>query len=293
MDRDEPIDTSWDHKKIGTECIGFDQWIELPAGPSDDLDWSKELLRAKQLREEGKKIVWSFRLGLDQPFFPLEDELRFQAIALALKQFSQLVWPLFKTDTLALSLYRGSADFSDAFSWSEKQLANFAAWLEEEELVDTPQARRLFAADAFAIYFQMLSHRLPDEVPVFLLFDIRDIGSPADALQVISKERFEHFLVALRDRGLPLDGFVWDEKGVWSRSVKTSHGIVFPERRSYATSFNDLLKSQSGAKIVFEAFLTEEWEGLDRLFVLKGSMGMQGERKLKGFAATEGEVEFV
>jgi len=107
-------------------------WIELPCQPHHTLDWSQELALAK---ETNQKIVWYFNLGLEDPFFPWEEELRFSALALALQQFTKEVWPHFQEKTLALSLYRGA-------------------------MVD------------FVIYFQMLAHKLPDEAPIWLLFTI-------------------------------------------------------------------------------------------------------------------------
>jgi hypothetical protein len=290
MDREELEAPSWDHRTIQMEhpSLSFEEWITLPATPSHSLDWSVEIAKGQKLVEAGKKIVWKFDLGLEEPFYLLEEEMRFQSAALALKQFTDSVWPQFKENTLALSLYRGSADFAAHFRWSEKQTSNFSIWLEEHERIDSPQARRLFAADAFAIYFQMLSHRLPDEVPIFLLFDLRSFNSPSEALQIISKERFEHFLVALQDRNLPLDGFIWNDAGVQSRQIKSLQGLVFPE--SSSDRFDSLLGRYPKAKIVFEAFLIDEWEGLDQLIVLEGSLGMQGARKLKGFEAAGGEV---
>lgn len=286
MEHDE---TTWDHRQLTIdEPIAFSErepgalWLELPCEPHHDLDWSLELERAKNA---GRNIVWKFALGLESPFFPLEDELRFQAISLALAQFSKEVWPEFKDKTVALSLYRGAADLSEKFLWTDKQRANYSEWREGE---DNALARKLFCIDAFAVYFQMLSHRLPDEVPVFLLFE--PLSSISETLQVLSKERFEHFLIALRGESIARDGYIWNERGIFKRTVETKRGIVFPNKLESMSLFDEALKEAGSVKVVYESFLTEEWDGLDSLIVLPGSLGSQGERKLKGFLASGGEV---
>jgi len=69
--------------------------IRLPCEPRDDLDWMKQIEEAEK-REE---IVWEFSLGLDAPYFPLEEELRFQALSLALTKFAKEIWPQFEKKT--------------------------------------------------------------------------------------------------------------------------------------------------------------------------------------------------
>ena len=45
-------------------------------------------------------------------------------------------------------------------------------------------------------------------------------------------------------------------------------------------------------KIIFETFLSEEWDGLDHLIALEDSLSIQGLRKIKGFEVSGGVVEF-
>lgn len=273
------------------------QWIELPSEPHDSLDWTFEIDVAKRAVEAGKQIIWKIAAGLEGPFYPLDDELRFEALSLALRQFSKDVWPQFQEKTCSVCLYRASADFHEFFSWTERQQSNFKAWLEEEGLTESLVSKRLFAAEAFAIYFQMLSHRIPDEAQVQLLFDLEAFDSASEALQVISKERFEHFQIAVRGMELPLEGFWWEEHEIRYRAIEASVAIVFPTniQLPFMQSFDQLLKKRGGenVKILFEGFLSEDWEGLDRLLVIKGSLNHQGDRKLKGFCAAGGEIVYV
>src|SRR5579862_9682780 len=115
-------------------------WVDLPSEPHSDLQWS--------LPEADQKITWRFKLGLEQPGFPLEDELRFNALALALTRFTKEVFPKYAEQTEAICLYRGPIP-------------------------------------TFPLYFQMLAHKLPDEVPIFLLFTIEPSTPLLDAVELI------------------------------------------------------------------------------------------------------------
>jgi hypothetical protein len=258
-------------------------WIDLPCAPHDSLDWTRELAAAKLLVEQGKRIVWKCNLGLESPFYPLDDEMRFQAATLAMSRFSEQVWPYFQESTDFICLYRGTADFLPFFSWSERQLTDFERFQEEE---DQTTAKSSFAAESFAIYFQMLSHRLPDEAKVLLLFDVTQLP-PICALKSLSKERFEHFSIGLRGMTLPIEGLRWNGETVAYHSIESNSGAIFPKAPCERLSE---LVTLPGVKIIFEQFVSEEWEGLDQLYVIAGSLSPQGMRKLSGFSAAGGEI---
>jgi hypothetical protein len=255
------------------------KWIDLPSQPHDSLDWSKELAQAKMHVEQGDRIVWKCNLGLEGPFYPLDDEMRFQSASLAMTRFSETVWPAFQEATEFVCLYRGSGDFLACFSWSDKQRADFDKFAD----ADT----RIFTAESFAIYFRMLSHRLPDEAKVLLLFDLAPLKSPATALQVLSKERFDHFSMGFCGLDMPLEGIWWEGTAIEYRKINAVSGAVFPEAHSDRA---EELFHIPDVKIIFESFLSEEWEGLDQLYVIENSLSAQGLRKLSGFHAAGGEI---
>jgi len=227
-------------------------WVELPCHPSHDLNWSTQLGLAKGFKGN---IVWYFNLSLEDPFFPLEDELRFSSLALALQQFTKEVWPLFQEQTLALSLYRGP-------------------------IVD------------FVLYFQMLAHKLPDEAPIWLLFEIESQVPVYQALQMVFLDGFEHFTIALAGKQLPLEGYRWDQEKIVYQSLSSKIGAVFPADPKAIGRFDALL-SHGPVRVVHEVYLAEQWEGLDRLLVLANSPTIQGNRLLKGFLATGGDVIYI
>lgn len=245
--------------------------ITLSCRPSDSLDWDFQTIP-----KEGT-IFWRFDLGLEDPFFPIDDEMRFASLSLALTKFTQEIWPIYQERTFGAVLYRGSAEFS----WGEPQT----------------HVRRISCANAFANYFQMLAHRLPDEMPLYLLLDATGLGSLAERHHLLSRERFEHFLVATK--GLAhTNGLLWEGEGVINPQViKASEALCLPTESMCSGEVLQRLETQMKRikkpfRVISEAFLTEDWEGVDILHVLRGTLTIQGERKIKGFEAAGGVVIF-
>lgn len=241
--------------------------MKLSAKPHDDLNW----------QIEGQPTLFEFDLGLHEPYFPLEDELHFQALSAALTHFTKTVWPQFP-ETKAI-LYRGPADFSSFFRWSERQEVNYQDWKGERPPNDEAHLKRLFCAEAFVTYFQMLAHRLPDELPLSLVLDEKNTGTLAQTLHLMSPERFEHFTVETGER--------YESKlGVCFPSDERCSGGILKE-------IDALLPTLESFKPVYEPLLTEQWDGLDEIYVFSEALTPQGERKLKGFIAAGGVVKRV
>lgn len=238
--------------------------MKLPARPSDDLNW----------KIEGDHSLFEFDLGLHEPYFPLEDELNFQSLCAGLNHFAKEVWPRFPESKAIL--YRGSADFSTFFRWSESQEANYKIWKEERPIAPEAHLKRLFCAEAFVTYFQMLAHRLPDELPLMLILDPKNTGTVAETLHLLSPERFEHFIV---DFGMKFDSNV----GVCFPSEEKCSGEILEK-------IDSLLKKIPSFKPVYESLLTEQWDGLDDLIVFQEALTDRGKRKLKGFEAAGGKI---
>lgn len=259
--------------------------ITLPCKPSSSLDWKINV------PEEGQ-IFWRFDLGLENPSFPIDDAMHFESLKLALQKFTDELWPQFKERTTGAVLYRGSADFSAHFLWTQNQIENLEVWKEGRE--STPHLLRLFTANAFVHYFQLLVFSLPDELPVFLFLDAAIDGTIAEKHQLLSKERFEHFKVAIKD--LPFTSErIWDGFDGIHDSEKPPRALCFPLERVSSLNVLKRLEKRFGEiekpfRVISEAFLNEEWEGVDELHVLKEVLSLHGERKIKGFEATGGKV---
>jgi len=295
MDEEQTPKLGWDHKTFLIEgapfypdfsASGDTILVDLACEPNSDLNWT--------LPSTSKKILWNFQFGLESPFFPLTDEFRFQALAASCRHFSETVWPTYKDQTIGGILYRGSADFFSHFLWNDLQKANQEEWQER-----FPTAHpQLFSADAFASYFQLLAHLLPDELPLVLCMDIRYLPSLARSLNLVSRERFEHFLLAIRGEKWPQDAYLWDENSLTFHSREASIGLCFPQSASFTEEkffefdkiLLDLYESNQPFRVVFEEFLTEQWENLDEILILPNSLSSIGQRKLKGFEAAGGKV---
>lgn len=248
--------------------------IVLLGRQNSSLDWKTQIEEAEASKQP---IRWEFDLGLTDPFFPLEEELRFQALALSLKTFSEEVWPRFQEKTQGAVLYRGSADFSRFFLWSDRQEANFEEWKEDRPVCSEEHMKRLFCAEAFAAYFQMLAHKLPDELNVILCLKKEPAGTRAETEHLYSPERFEHFQIEMEGD---------------AREARV--GVCFPEecgQKELEVLDAWMEQLREPARAVPESLLTENWDGLDLLYVLEGRMSERGKRKLKGFQAAGGVVE--
>lgn len=245
--------------------------ILLPCRSTDDLDW-QPLLPTTGI----EKIEWEFDLGLTSPFFPLDDELHFSSLKLALSRFTNEIWPTFIERTAGGILYRGPADFASFFKWSAAWQENWLAWKEMRPEASEAHMRRLFCADAFAHYFQMLAHALPDELPLTLVFETSGCGTAAEIRQILSRERFEHFRVLTREPAAAT-AVCMPEEALCSGSVLAKLDRLFASL-------------QEPYRVIEEPFLTESWEGVDRLYVLSDALTGQGKRKLMGFCAAGGLV---
>lgn len=296
MDEEEVSKLGWDHQTFlldgkpfypDLSASGDTILIKLDCRPHADLNWA--------IPSTAKKILWEFDFGLNEPFFPLTDELRFQSLSLACKHFSSVIWPAYKDQSIGGILYRGSADFSSHFLWNDLQKASQTSW---QELHPNGNQSH-FCADAFSSYFQLLAHHLPDELPLILCLDARSISSLSKALHLLSRERFEHFLLAIQREKWPQPGYYWDETTFFFKNQPAAIGLCFLKNSSMTEErffefdkiLDELYESNQPFRVIFEEFLTEQWDQLDEIHIIRDSLSSQGLRKLKGFEAAGGKVK--
>jgi hypothetical protein len=122
----------------------------------------------------------------------------------------------------------------------------------------------------------MLAHRLPDEMPIALLIDPPSGPTLAQTLHLLSPERFAHFELETGSR--------------FSSPV----GVCFPGDALCSSAILEkmdrLLATLGSFKPVYEPLMTEQWDGLDELYVFPEALSPQGRRKLMGFLAAGGRV---
>jgi hypothetical protein len=284
--------------KIQNAAFPIQEWsdavlLPLRASLQDDLDWSKEKQIAEQILEKKKAIFWE----LDLQFDNLSDSSAFFAHARAVEEFSKFT-AAYAAHTFGVCLYRGSAEFSSLLPPSAC----------DEEILQEHDFR-LFCADALASYLHRLISFLPESVLPFGFFDASTISSPAYAAQLLSQERFQFLHLGLKGARFPFHGLGFGEDGLgtgWigdrdcaSPYLEVSAAAVCLPSDAYCNpkilgQIDELLLALKSQEVLFriipEERLTEEWDGLDRLFVIPESISPQGRRKLQGFAAAGGEI---
>lgn len=235
----------------------------LAARAQDDLNWVIEKTPS----------YFELDLGLDEPYFPLEDPARFNALKAGLEHFRKNVFPHHPVPKVILM--RRSANFADHFLWTERMEENFKARLKTLPDLKREHALRLFCAESFVMYAQMLCHSLPDEISVELALDPTGVGSMAETLQLLSPDRFEHFEIN-------------------ALHFSSNVGVCFPPdevcSKEVLERIDRLLHKLSSYRPVYESLLTEQWDGLDEIYVFEGNVTELGERKLLGFEAAGGKV---
>ena len=228
--------------------------VILPARLDQDLDW--------QLPETDEPILWQMDFGLEAGSVPLDDEAAFRSFGIALDHFVATVWSAYKEKTAGICLYAGRPD---------------AAWLLKDGPADI---------DAFAEYLHRLASFLPDEAAVCCWFDVGHLTDPGRIAQLLSKERFAH--LDLEVEGTTLFS-----------TPQASVGICLPLIENFTQEIEEelsalileLQKQDISFRLISEAFLTEEWNELETLYVLSKAISPLGKRKLQGFCAAGGVVE--
>jgi|688.fasta_scaffold34247_7 hypothetical protein len=269
------------------------------------LDWKKEKALAANYIDKGLKIFWEINLGLLSSLeYALDNEMQFQALVLALQHFKDTLWSPFEDHTLGLCLYRGSADFSLHYPWDSKQHLRYREWLEQAN--DTSCARRFYCGQSAASYLRILSDHLTDDLPLFVLVDVKDLENPFEIAHLISANLWGRIQPMIKGMEHPTPYFAWSEgsasSGFIGRSVPViveNHAKVAlclpPSERIFRQgeiiSGLDLLHQKKiSYKVIPESMLTVEWDGLDYLLFSPEHLSKEGKRKLLGFCAAGGQV---
>ncbi len=166
----------------------------------------------------------------------------------------------------------------------------------------------LFCRNAAFEYLELLTAKLPDGLTIFLLFDAASIKNLAFQAQLLTKAH-ERFLYAVKNSPLTLiQDLAWEEGrsllGFYSRklmpiesSEMSAVGICLPAEHYHAGDYEKLeliiqrlTESRISYRIVSEANLITEWDGLDYLLVVR--VTPQGRRKLQGFCAAGGCIVY-
>jgi hypothetical protein len=304
---------------------GFDALtITLDGRTQADLDWKNARKEAQFAIEKGYALMWDLQLGLfDRLQHPLTHQTQFLSLTLSLEHFRDSLWKEFKSQTLGISLFRGSVDFSRGFSWDIDQKQSFNEWLQEiydpstesldfcqlEQHDEGQQLIRLFCRDVAVEYLALLASRLPDSLPTYLYLDAGSLaGSILNEIQLLNPARFDRLRLALKGHHLPFDVLGWEAptfQGYSGHSIvelpllsEKAIGVCIPPLNFYHSrhyrgleeGLQALDKLSLPFKIIAESQLTSSWDGLDYILYAPSGLSTQGKRKLQGFCAAGGTV---
>src|SRR5579872_3728900 len=285
--------------------------IRLPAGLEEDLSWESQIISAEDAVKEGKLLFWQFDFGFEKKQISLKDSALFYSFGIALEQFFEKIWSKFKEETFGVSLFRGSADFSQLFIWDQENQDQYLEWLKDTYRDPSPNSYyfSVYCAHLFSEYLQRLISYLPDQLLVFCLLDLSFLSRRAEAAHLLSKEHFSHLHLAVKGAFLPLSGLTWQEGnslGGWIGegsprfNTSPSLSIAFSFPGDYYCSpqilsalektFRQLQERKISYRLIPESLLVEQWDGIDFLIVHSESLSPQGRRALKGFCAAGGTL---
>lgn len=313
------------YEEIWHESIpaGFDAvTIQLDGRMQSDLDWKIARKQAQQAVDNGYGVMWEIGMDLFQELLhPLANQAQFLSLTLALEHFRDSLWKEFKSHTVGLILYRGSADFSIGFRWDEHQEKNLRVWLQDIhesdfaalELVDLQkhsegsQFIRLYCRDVAIEYLSLLATRIPDSLPAYLFLDTQPFyRSLLTEIQLLNPERFDRLQIALRGHHLPFHALGWGAPTAVGYSGKVTVDLLQEQTPTIAVcvppmhfyhskhyqglgqALLALLQHSIPFKIIAETHLTAQWDGLDYLLYVPEGLTPQGKRKLQGFCAAGG-----
>ena len=302
--------------------------IELDGRVKSNLDWEESLAYAETLVEKGYKILWFLNLGLfSELSFNLYTHTQLQTLSLSIEHFIDKVWKKYHLNSLGLCLYKGEMDFSSSFKWDELQLANFQSWLKEgfetPDLIEKSvvsfeafsqynvsiELLQLYACDVAIDFLDMLIQPICEEIECFAMVDCSKISNCLLQARLLSSERCDRLHFIVKNSSVPPQGLAWDGEitpygycGAGNESTfkeeKPSIGICIPEVSMINSKFYIglesaiafLIEKKKDFRVVSEANLTVEWDGLDILIVNRSGLSPYGFRKLQGFCAAGGLV---
>ena len=247
---------------------GFDAVsITLDAGLKSLLEWKNAVSEAERFKDNGYKIFWNLDFDLDAQS-TLTDEM-IESLRLAVEHFRTVVFEKFHHETVGACLFRGDHHLTD------------------------DQFRAL----------ELLAGSLPDDIEAFIMLDASSLSKPTEISRALSKERFPHFTLAVKGVEVPLPEFGWEtvngSRGMIGKCL-VQNAIIEPviglcvSQEGTSPSLDEMAYWLKGENLPFrmipEALLTSEWQGLDYVIVDSATVSTLGKRRLMGFCAAGGTI---
>lgn len=283
--------------------------VSLDATLTSDLNWKREYDAAVNYAEKGLKIFWEMDVGIFPHLpRPLSDEAQFLSLTLAIKHFKEMFRENFRKNSAGISLYRGSIDLSCGYRWDDEQRKHFE---QQSSGVEIDLERQLYCRDVAAGFLTLLAKELPLGLNPWLLFDTTEFHDPVHLANLLNKECFIGYSLAVKGDLLPAQEMGWNARFSPScylgRDPKVHHlpkpnvAICLPAQKDFSPrhyetirpAFDHLSMQDRPYRLIPESLLMTEWEGLDEIIVSSHGLSFEGKRQLMGFCASGGKVVFV
>jgi hypothetical protein len=172
---------------------------------------------------------------------------------------------------------------------------------------ETKHLLNLFCRDLTVDYLNLLTGPISETIPLFLLIECEK-EPPVFLAELLAKNRFQNYVLATKGGALPIQGlafqderdsfgFISSEEFLFRKKRAAKIGFCLPEhfddfkvRETVNEVFLTLNGSQIDYRVIPEADLISDWQGLDSLIVFSKTVTKEGLRALKGFQASLGQV---
>lgn len=246
--------------------------IHLDASDCSSLDWQAAILKAQYHITQGFLILWDLQFALLEG--SLDDDVRFMTLQLGVQHFVDVIWPLFKEQTLGISLYRGV--FTEELKEMVEYLKGLAALLPEE---------------ALCLIFLDTSH-ITEPGSYFRLMAQDAFGCMRLAVKGPCCERFPYAFPSFAwGHGSSPLGFFAERCATALLQRRIEYAICLPEAWG-EPAIKEAIESlgEKPFRVIPEALLTQEWDGIEKLIIFPECLHERGLRKIKGFQASGGEI---
>ena len=234
------------------------------------LQWEEPLALAHQAIETGLFILWELDFKFEET--SLEDDVSVMALQLNVRHFCEAVWAQFEQYSVGVALYKGE--------WQKDKVA----------------------------YIKSLAALLPDETAAFILIAVK--LNAASFFTSINQEELGHLIPILKGQipeqyPLALPALGWNH-GASPLGFYSNHLYELPPSKPLSDALyltEGLSEAQIQSAIAFfgarpfrvipENLLSQEWEGIDRLWLLPITPSEKARRQLCGFVAAGGEHKYL
>jgi hypothetical protein len=207
----------------------------------------------------------------------------------------------------ALHYFKDSKNFTERTAISIKDFAELTPTL----LKSSSYGKfllQLFCREITREYLELILTFLPEVLQPFVLLDCSHILNPLHLALLTVNERDRRIHSILGNSPLPPDGLGWEcssvsgfisrhlisqpesENAKIALCIPSLENFLNADQRFLEKSLSDLMKKKIPFRIIAEATLTGEWDGLDQILVDSSTLSPQGARMLRGFTAAGGEV---